>query len=153
MFDQPVQLSLMSRAFDTLRDDERLVGLWLGGERWLRVKDQLVSAFVFFHLQEGGAASISIRTEDSRLPSRVHGRWWLEGAELVVALGDGQIRGLYHLEDGVLSWADEVLVRKTVSSRTPEPPPPPTCVTNPFGCISSSTERRRPCGITSVGRC
>ena len=124
MFDHPVQLNLIPRSLDALRGEQRLVGLWLGGERWLKVGDQSVSAFVFFHLHEGGAAVVSIRAAEARLPSRVYGRWWLEGHELVVALGDGHIRGLYHLEDNVLTWADEILVRKRVSSRHAEPPPP-----------------------------
>ena len=53
MFDHPVQLNLISRAFDSLRDEQRLVGLWLGGERWLRVGESMVAAFVFFNLREG----------------------------------------------------------------------------------------------------
>lgn len=109
-----MQLSLLSQALDSVLDQQRLAGLWLGGERWFTVGGQQVSAFVFFHLRASGEALISLRSDDVRLPSRVHGRWWLEGAELVVTLGTGEIRGRYGLDGDVLTWADEILVRKAV---------------------------------------
>ena len=123
----PVQLSLLPKALDALLDERQLVGLWLGPERWLRVKGRLVSAYVFFHFREGGEAVLSIRAQDQRLPRRVHGRWWPEAGERVVALGDGEIRGRYQVSDGVLAWADEILVRRPATSLGPELPsvPPP----------------------------
>jgi len=128
-FTQPMQLSLMSKALDELRDEQRLVGLWLGGERWLRFGKRQVSAFVFFHLRDGGEAVLSIRTEEQCLPSKVYGRWWLEGTELVVALGNGEIRGRYYVEGNVLNWADEVLVRRSQSST--QPPAQPETAASP----------------------
>lgn len=119
----PIQLSLLARGFDSLRDERQLVGLWLGPERWLRVKERLVSAYVFFHFREGGEAVLSIRADDQRLPSKVHGRWWLEADDLVVTLGDGEIRAPYRVGEGVLAWGDEVLVRRAMTARSPEPPP------------------------------
>lgn len=121
----PIQLSLLPRAMDSVLDERQLIGLWLGPERWLRVRDRLVSAYVFFHLREGGEAVLCIRADDRRQPRRVHGRWWTEGAELVVALGDGEIRGRYRVGDGVLAWADEVLVRRPTTSLGPELPAAP----------------------------
>lgn len=122
----PVQLSLLPKALDYLLDERQLIGLWLGPERWLRVKERLVSAYVFFHLREGGEAVLSIRADDQRLPRRVHGRWWIEAGELVVALGHGEIRGRYQVSDGVLAWGEEVLVRRPVTSLCIDPPPTPS---------------------------
>ncbi|MDY0002295.1 MAG: hypothetical protein RBU30_13450 [Polyangia bacterium] len=121
----PTQLSLLPRALDVLLDERQLIGLWLGPERWLRVKDRLVSAYVFFHLKEGGEAVLSIRADDRSVPRRVHGRWWTEAGELVVALGYGEIRARYQVSDGVLAWGDEVLVRRPATSICLEPPAAP----------------------------
>ena len=115
--DCPVQLNLIPAHLDAIRDENLLIGLWLGGERWLRLHGKLVSAFVFFHLRQDGEALISIRAEDHRMPQRVHGRWWTEGPELVVALGGGTIRASYTVADDVLYWADEVLIRRSEDSR------------------------------------
>ncbi len=115
--DHPVQLSLIPRALGELRAEQRLVGLWLGGERWLSRGDHFVAAFVFFHLRDGGEAVVSVRSEEARIPSKAHGRWWVEGPELVVALGHGHIRGRFHVEGNVLTWCDEVLMRRSVAHR------------------------------------
>jgi hypothetical protein len=42
----------------------------------------------------------------------VHGRWWVEGEELILALGTGDIRAPYSVTSSILYWADEVLVRR-----------------------------------------
>lgn len=119
----PIQLSLLSRVMDPIRDERQLVGLWLGPERYLQIRGQAVSAYVFFHFQEGGAAAISIRADDQRIPCKVHGRWWIEAGELVLTLGDGEIRGRYQVGDDVLTWAEETLVRRSQTDYRPEPLP------------------------------
>ena len=110
--ESPIQLSLIPAHLDAARDQNDLIGLWLGGERWLRTHGKLVSAFVFFHFREEGEAVISIRADDQRVPHRVHGRWWVEGDDLVLALGGGDIRAPYSVSSSILYWADEVLVRR-----------------------------------------
>jgi len=119
----PIQLSLLARALDPVRDESQILGLWLGPERWLQVKGQAVSAYVFFHFQKGGEAAISIRADHQRIPCKVHGRWWIEGPELVVALGEGEIRGRYQVGDEVLSWADEILLRRSQTTHGVQPLP------------------------------
>ncbi|MFH2006142.1 MAG: hypothetical protein ABI333_06115 [bacterium] len=113
-----------------MADEEQLIGLWLGGERWLRSHGKLISAFVFFHFRDKGEAVISIRADDSRVPRRVHGRWWVESDELVLALGGGDIRAPFSVHSGILYWADEILVRRAEGSQGPPvprfvPPKPP----------------------------
>lgn len=110
--ESPIQLSLIPAHLDAARDEKELIGLWLGGERWLRSHGRLISAFVFFQFREEGEAVISIRADDQRVPHRVYGRWWVEGDELVVALGTGDIRAPYSVTSSILYWADEVLVRR-----------------------------------------
>jgi len=114
--ESPVQLSLIPAHLDAAGDEKVLVGLWLGGERWLRSHGRLISAFVFFHFREEGEAVISIRADDQRVPHRVHGRWWVEGDELVLALGTGDIRAPYSVNSSILYWADEVLVRRPIGA-------------------------------------
>jgi hypothetical protein len=103
---------LIPAYLDAARDEKELIGLWLGGERWLRSHGRLISAFVFFHFREEGEAVISIRAENQRVPHRVYGRWWVEGDDLVLALGAGDIRAPYAVSSSILYWADEVLVRR-----------------------------------------
>lgn len=137
--DSPVQLSLIPAYLDAAMGESELVGLWLGGERWLRSHGRLISAFVFFHFREEGEAVISIRADDRRVPHRVYGRWWVEGDELVVALGGGDIRAPFTVTSSILYWADETLVRRpmgmhngksterhtSASDSDPEPTPEP----------------------------
>jgi len=106
-----LQLSLLSSVLDRSTGEDRLVGLWSGGDRFIRKGERLVCAHVWFHFQPGGEATMSFRSDDRRIPSKVHGRWWLEGDVLVMAMGKGEIRATYTVASGVLRWADEVLVR------------------------------------------
>ncbi len=133
--EHPIQLSLIPAHLDAERDENGLIGLWLGGERWLRSHGELISAFVFFHFREEGEAVISIRADDQRVPNRVYGRWWVEGDELVLALGGGDIRAPFSVSGSILYWAEETLVRRPtgkhngvsknrpVSEPAPEPSP------------------------------
>jgi hypothetical protein len=65
---------------------------------------------VWFHLFEGGEAVLSLREKD-QAASRVHGRWWIEGAELVMSFGGGNVRSRFQLHDDLLEWAGETLLR------------------------------------------
>jgi hypothetical protein len=76
----------------------------------LRVGERELWVNVWFHLFEGGEAVLSLRERD-REASRVHGRWWLEGAELVMGFGGGNVRSRFRLRDDMLEWADELLLR------------------------------------------
>ena len=87
-----------------------LAGCWSAGERLLRLRGQTVGVNVWFHLFEGGEAIVSMRCLDQP-PSRVHGRWHVEDGQLVACVGDGEIRADFDLEDDVLRWAGETLVR------------------------------------------
>jgi hypothetical protein len=116
-----MQLSLIPAHLDAERDENELIGLWLGGERWLRSHGELISAFVFFHFREKGEAIISIRADDQRVPHRVYGRWWVEADELVLALGGGDIRAPYSVTSSILYWAEEILVRRPMGKHNGKP--------------------------------
>ena len=91
----------------------------------LRAGGREVWVNVWFHLFEGGEAVLSLREKD-QAASRVHGRWWLEGAELVMSFGGGNVRSRFQLHDDlrlhreaseggeqaqILEWAGETLLR------------------------------------------
>jgi hypothetical protein len=87
-----------------------LAGCWSAGERLLALNDTAVAVNVWFHFFEGGEAIISLRAKD-KPPSRVHGRWWVELDTLVVSFGGSTIRSDYALQDEILQWAGETLLR------------------------------------------
>jgi hypothetical protein len=92
-----------------------LAGCWSAGERLLQLHGKPLWVNVWFHLFEGGEAIISMRYLDQP-PSRVHGRWHVEGDQLVAWFGDGEIRAGYALDDDVLRWAGETLLRLSDST-------------------------------------
>jgi hypothetical protein len=94
-----------------LRDPWSLAGCWSGGERFLTVGKRPIAVNVWFHLFEGGETILSLRARDQQQPNRVHGRWWVEPGLLVVAFGSVTIRAAFTLDDDVLQWAGETLVR------------------------------------------
>lgn len=107
-----------------------LPGCWAGHERLLLAQGREVWVNVWFHLFEGGEAVLSLREKD-QAASRVHGRWWIEGAELggpqqmhsaggdgrqghpelVMSFGGGNVRSRFQLHDDLLEWAGETLLR------------------------------------------
>jgi hypothetical protein len=91
--------------------DGLISGCWSAGERLLRVGGALVPVNVWFHLFEGGEAVLSLRQKEECQALRVHGRWWLEGSELVMTFGGGQVRAPFILRDEILEWADETMLR------------------------------------------
>lgn len=88
-----------------------LVGSWCGGERFVIRDDQLVPANVWFHFREEGRISVSVRCHSERLPSVATGTWRLEGQILFVTVGNQEVQAEVSLNDGVVHWAGEVLVR------------------------------------------
>ncbi len=107
---EPLQLSLPSSGVCPVWDERSLTGCWSAGERWLSCEGTPVAVNLWFHFFEGGEAILSLRSGDHS-PTRVHGRWWLEGPVLVVTFGGGSIRSSFALQEDVLQWAGEILLR------------------------------------------
>lgn len=76
----------------------------------MRLRDRPVWVNVWFHFFEGGEAIVSMRCLDQP-PSRVHGRWRTEGEHLCATFGAGEVRAPYSLDDEILHWAGETLLR------------------------------------------
>jgi len=87
-----------------------LAGCWSADERMMVLGGELVAVNVWFHLFEGGEAILSLRHNDHD-PSRVHGRWWVDGSQLVVSFSGGCVRSEYTLADEVLRWAGSAMLR------------------------------------------
>jgi hypothetical protein len=104
------QLPLLLRSHGN-REGQSLTGCWSAGERYLSLSNLALFVNVWFHFFEGGESIVSLRTRDQQQPSRVHGRWWVEEDLLVVSFGGGTIRSVFILQDEVLQWAGETLVR------------------------------------------
>lgn len=98
-----------------------LVGSWCGGERFVIRDEQLVPANVWFHFLEEGRISVSVRCRSERQPSVVTGTWWLDGQVLSVIVGNREVQAEVSLNEGVVHWAGEVLVRMPEGLEHPLP--------------------------------
>ncbi|MCC6750137.1 MAG: hypothetical protein IT371_20895 [Deltaproteobacteria bacterium] len=90
----------------------QVTGAWAAGERFVTVRGRLVPANVWIHLAEGGLAELRTRCLDQERVGTRAGRWWLDGPTLVLSLGRSLIRADFRIQDEVMYWAGEVLVRQ-----------------------------------------
>ncbi len=105
-----VQLPLLSHlSLDQWATE--ITGCWSAGERILSNGSHPLSVNVWFHFFEGGVAMLSMRYRDGEEPSRVHGSWHLNGQELSVSFGEGIIQAPLMLQDDIIQWAGETLIR------------------------------------------
>jgi hypothetical protein len=98
---------------DAPLSSQQLKGSWCGGERFVirREEEGPVPAHVWFHFFDDGCASFTVRYLEEQPPLMTSGSWQLEGDHLVVKLGHGEVRAIAKLQDGLLNWAGEVLLR------------------------------------------
>jgi hypothetical protein len=93
------------------RYDLAVVGLWAGGDRLLRWGDRELLAHVWFDFGPDGLASLRIRCLDEERARHSVGRWSIEGPNLVATFGGREIRARFSVDDDVLYWAGEQLLR------------------------------------------
>lgn len=56
-------------------------------------------------------AMLSMRYREGEEPSRVHGNWHLDGSELSVSIGEGIIKAPLTMQDDIMEWAGETLIK------------------------------------------
>jgi hypothetical protein len=110
-----IQLSFLPTLAQNDRDPQAVTGCWSAGERLLQVQGRGAWVNVWFHFFEGGEAILSFRPRNQP-PTRVHGQWWIENNELVSRFSTGAIRASYNLQEDILQWAGETLLRMPESA-------------------------------------